>query len=211
MAIQDLSLAEYEAMRTDAVVTAADHHGDKVLLLADGTYLKLFRVKRLLTSARLFPYWRRFQKNALRLTELGIPTLDVISVFRIAELDRTAVHYHPLPGVTLRELGGLDERRVAQFGEFIRRVHDKGVYLRSMHLGNVVLTPGDEMGLIDIADMRILRRSLSRRLRFRNFHHLCRYVDDRAEIALHIDTFLGGFPEEDQPRLRQMFEADSQD
>ena len=207
MSLKELSIEAYEAMRAGAVVTAADHHGDKVLLLTDGTYLKLFRVKRLLTSARLFPYWRRFQKNSVRLTRLGIPTLSVIDVYQIPGLNRTAVHYHPLPGVTLRELGGLDESRVLQFGEFIRRVHDKGVYLRSMHLGNVVLTPEDELGLIDIADMRILRRSLSRRLRFRNFHHLCRYVEDRDEIAQHLDAFLGGFPIEDQSRLRQMFEG----
>lgn len=205
MALKELSLADYEAMRRDALVTAADHHGDKVLRLVDGTYLKMFRVKRLFTSARVFPYWQRFEKNALRLTTLHVPTFKVIQAYNIPELARTGVHYEPLPGVTMRELGVLDEARVVQFGHFLRGLHDKGVYLRSLHLGNVVLTPDDTLGLIDIADMRIFRRSLSRRLRFRNFNHLCRYVEDRAMVARHLDAFLSVFDERDRPRLTKMF------
>ena len=54
--MKSLTNEEYLAMRAGADVTAADEYGDKVLLLRDGTYLKLFRVKRLFTSARFFPY-----------------------------------------------------------------------------------------------------------------------------------------------------------
>ena len=60
----ELTKKEYESFRFGAQVIAGDQHGDKVLLLADGTYLKLFRIKRLVTSARFSPYWRRFARNA---------------------------------------------------------------------------------------------------------------------------------------------------
>ena len=70
----ELSQKKYELWRSGAEVTAADQFGDKVLHLEDGTYLKLFRIKRLFSSARLFPYWRRFASNANRLAELGVLT-----------------------------------------------------------------------------------------------------------------------------------------
>ncbi len=42
--MKSLTNKEYLEMRAGADVTAADEYGDKVLLLKDGTYLKLFRV-----------------------------------------------------------------------------------------------------------------------------------------------------------------------
>lgn len=189
--MQVLTQEKYELWSAGAEVTASDNHGDKVLLLADGTYLKLFRIKRLITSARLFPYWRRFVRNADRLTELGVPTLSVREIYDIPHLGRTAVHYDPLAGKTLREIDTLDARLVAQLGRFVTSLHERGVYLRSLHLGNVVQTPDGILGLIDIADMRIKSRALSRRLRVRNYHHLCRYDQDRVRLVAHVDDFLG--------------------
>ncbi len=201
--MKQLSEQQYLAMREGADVTAADHYGDKVLRLADGTYLKLFRVKRLFTSARIFPYSSRFVKGAEKLKALGVPTLDVIEIFRINHLKRTAVHYNPLPGHTLRELPvPFDDALAKQFGSFIRDLHDKGVYLRSMHLGNVVLTPEGELGLIDIADMRIFKRSLPDRLRLRNFDHLARYDEDRKTVATQAESFLSAFEPAFAEKLR---------
>src|SRR5690606_11004632 len=123
----------------------ADSHGEKVLLLADGSFLKLFRRKRLLSSALLWPYARRFASNARQLARLGVPTLQVIALYRLQEPARHLVHYRPLPGVTLRQI-----RRDAlpcpaqlfeQLGGFVARLHQQGVYFRSIHLGNIVLTP----------------------------------------------------------------------
>lgn len=197
--------AAYRQLREQADVIAADQFGDKVLKLANGNYLKLFRVKHLVTSARLFPYWRRFYKNTLRLTKLGIPTLSVIEVLKLPHLDRTAVHYQPLPGNTLREVGPLDAALVAQLGAFIRHCHNNGVFLRSLHLGNVVQTPAGELGLIDVADMRVYPWPLISQQRFRNYYHLCRYEEDRLRILPHLDTFVEQFNVNHQNRLREMF------
>jgi tRNA A-37 threonylcarbamoyl transferase component Bud32 len=202
--VETLTEDAYTHLREGAEVLAADEHGDKVLLLADGTYLKMFRVKRLFTSARLFPYWRRFQVNAEKLAELGIPTLKVKEVYRVPHLDRTAVHYDALPGETLRQVKRFDADLAARLGEFIRELHDKGVYLRSMHLGNVVLTPEGRLGLIDVADMRVKSSPLSNQLRFRNFHHLCRYTEDRKVIEPFAESFLAAFDDAIVPRYRRM-------
>lgn len=200
-----LSKQDYDILKSGAEVTAADAHGEKVLHLADGSYLKLFRVKRLITSARLFPYWRRFIDNAEKLQQLGVPTLKVVDVFQLPELKRTAVHYLPLPGDTIRELGSLDETLAGQIGQFISDLHDKGVYHRSMHLGNVVLSPQGELGLIDIADMRIHGRPLSETKRRRNLKHLARYEQDRAALEMHLAEFVGAFDERLKPAAIRMF------
>jgi tRNA A-37 threonylcarbamoyl transferase component Bud32 len=205
--MKSLTTQQYESLREACEVTALDGHGDKVLKLRDGTYLKLFRIKRLFTSARIFPYWQRFEKNAAKLDELGVPTLKVKEIFKLPDIDRTAVHYDPLPGRTLRELEQLNAELVGQLGRFIRELHDKGVYLRSMHLGNIVLTPDNQLGLIDIADMKIHGKSLSRGLRFRNFHHLCRYQDDRRLVAVHLPDFLAEFDESYRVKLNKMFQG----
>ena len=203
--MKSLTNEEYLEMRAGADVIAADDYGDKVLLLKDGTYLKLFRVKRLFTSARLFPYWRRFEKNSEALYSLGVPTLKVIESISLPELDRTAVHYEPLPGDILREVPDFDAALVTRLGAFIKQLHDKGVYLRSMHLGNVVLTPEGQLGLIDIADMKVYGGSLRKGLRLRNLHHLWRYEQDRRAISIYHQAFVSTFDAGYRDEASRMF------
>lgn len=179
--MKKLSKEGYLTLREGAKVIEADSHGDKVLLLTDGTYLKLFRVKRLLTSARFSPYSKRFAKNAKKLIKLGILTVNVNQLYRIPSIRRTAVHYYPLPGTALRKLpDGIDLILADKLGKFIRELHDKGIYFRSLHLGNIVLTPENKLGLIDISDMRVYGKTLPPKLRIRNFMHMSRYADDNA-------------------------------
>ncbi|MBM4182315.1 MAG: toluene tolerance protein [Betaproteobacteria bacterium] len=173
-----LDLQAYQTLRSGAQVIEADKLGDKVLRLADGTFLKLFRRKRLISSAAVFPYAERFAHNAAVLAARGIPCPRVIAVFRVTELKRDGVHYHPLPGITLRELvrGGLSTEQTARlrerFNAFVRGLHDQGLYFRSLHLGNVVLTPDDRLGLIDISDVRVHRKALSPFWRARNLRRM---------------------------------------
>ena len=168
----------YLAMRAGAAVLEADGFGDKVLRLADGTILKLFRRKRLFSSAAWSPYAQRFADHAEALHQRHIPAPVIIAVWRIPSIERDAVHYQPLAGKTLRAMlrEGLDPAiepgLKAAFTDFIIRLHEAGVYFRSLHLGNVVYTPDQEFGLIDISDARIGTRSLSKQLRARNLRRL---------------------------------------
>jgi tRNA A-37 threonylcarbamoyl transferase component Bud32 len=178
LALKTLTQQEYQAMSEGARVLEADPHGAKVLLLADGTILKLFRRKRLITSAMIFPYAARFAANARKLAALGVPVPEVIDVLRIPGLGRDAVHYRPLSGVTLRQLAGetlADERKRRlreAFNQLVVLLHDNGVYFRSLHIGNVIVTSDDRLGLIDFSDMRIYPWSLGSYLRRRNIQRL---------------------------------------
>ena len=181
-----LDQTAYAALRQGAVVLEQDGYGDKVLRLRDGRILKLFRRKRLLSSALWLPYAVRFARNAARLAEYGIPCPVVEAVYRIASVRRDAVLYQPLPGITLR--AWIRQPHTAddtlymkhQVRAFIAHLHQLGVYFRSLHMGNVILTPQGQLGLIDIADLRFFPAALNEKLCMRNLRKLSRYPEEKA-------------------------------
>lgn len=175
-----LPQAALNQMIEGAKVLEADSYGAKVYLLNDGNIVKVFRRKRLFSSALLRPYSKRFIDNASKLKKLGIPTLTVLAFYQLDEPGKTAVLYEPLPGKTLRQIAeknGFDwEDNLPKLIELIRRLHNAGVYFRSLHLGNIVITPQHEWGLIDVADMRFFKGPLSKTLARRNLQHFLRYI-----------------------------------
>jgi tRNA A-37 threonylcarbamoyl transferase component Bud32 len=183
--MQTLSKSGYDNLRQGAEVIEADGHGDKVLRLQDGSFLKLFRRKRLISSAAIWPYAKRFADNAAMLNSLNLPCPQVMQVYRIKELQRDIVHYQPLPGRTLRQLesGELTSDIFSALGSFIATLHRQGIYFRSLHLGNIVLTPEGRMGLIDLADLQKNDHALSKIKRLRNFKHLLRDKRDRKVLS----------------------------
>ncbi|CAN1595470.1 phosphotransferase [Pseudomonas sp. B21-028] len=195
--MQKLDHNSYLSLREGANVLEADRKGEKVLRLTDGSILKLFRRKRLLTSALWAPYAERFADNCQTLRERGIECPQVRQVYRIPDIERDAVHYDPLPGRTLRQLldaEGHDDLR-ARLGAFVAQLHQAGIYFRSAHLGNLVLTPENTLGLIDIADLRAYPKPLRKSLRLRNFKHMLRYRQDREWLLKDnqfLEHYLGG-------------------
>lgn len=181
--MQTISHEDYVALKKNAKVIEYDLHGEKVIQLANGNYLKLFRRKRLLSSAAWYPYAQRFADNAQALKERRIACPEVEAVYRIPSIQRDAVLYRPLSGNTLRELirtqhamPGLAKLLVT----FVSQLHDKGVYFRSLHLGNIVFMSNNSFGLIDIADLKLKNRPLSKYHRCRNLMQLRRNPQDRA-------------------------------
>nr|WP_288357737.1 toluene tolerance protein [uncultured Pseudomonas sp.] len=163
-----------------AQVLEEDSLGPKVYKLRDGNFLKLFRRKRLISSALLKPYSDRFCRNAERLLELGIPTLTPLELYRLEDVSLSAVLYRPLAGQTLKDIylsapEGFKKHLPRLIG-FVRSLHRNGVYFRSLHLGNIVLTPQGTLGLIDIADLSFQRRPLSKAKAKRNLAHFSRLL-----------------------------------
>ncbi|MCE5981068.1 MULTISPECIES: serine/threonine-protein kinase [unclassified Pseudomonas] len=175
-----LPQVDFNQLILGAQVLEADSYGAKVYLLTDGNVLKLFRRKRLISSALLRPYSRRFIDNALQLEKLGIPTLKVLKYHKLNSPGMTAVLYRPLPGETLRQLSrdpGFNwQQNLPELVILVQRLHQLGIYFRSLHLGNIVVTPEHQWGLIDVADMRFLRAPLSARMVRRNVQHFARYI-----------------------------------
>lgn len=184
---------KYKNTTSRAKVLSHDRFGTKVLQLKDHSILKLFRTKRLISSARIYPYSQRFKHNASRLSRLGVPTVSVLDSFKIPHIRRTAVRYKPLRGRTLRDylrdhsITGDVSKRLSRF---MAQLHRTGVYFRSIHFGNIVVMDDGGFGLIDISDMKIKSRGLSFRRRLRNFRHFTRYDVDRKLIQPMLNQFL---------------------
>src|SRR5690606_10077469 len=152
--------------------------------LPDGILLKIFRSRRTPLLARLRPDARRFAERASRLQELAIATP---SIRECAWIDRdkavSACLYQPLAGQPLdklfREQRAEFDRLLPQLAAYILKLHRLGIYFRSLHLGNILLTPDGGFGLIDFLDLRFKGRPLGRMLVRRNFQHLQRYLQRR--------------------------------
>lgn len=183
--MRTLTQSEFKRLSSNASVIELDGLGPKVLKLTDGSFLKLFRKRSLFSRETLKPYAKRFAENSARLKQLGFSSPKIIGVYWLVDpINKTAVHYWPLPGETLRQtLGNSDTKRRQQlielFGELLANLHTNGVYFRSVHLGNVLLKPDGQLGLIDLADMRIGRFALSSSKRQRNLKHMQRYSEDQ--------------------------------
>ncbi|QQD28225.1 polymerase [Pseudomonas simiae] len=196
--VQNLQPEGFNQLCADAHVIEADGLGPKVLRLADGRFLKVFRPRRWYTSGSFYPYSERFASNAEQLRTLGIPTPQILGLYRLPDAS-SAVSYSPLPGLTLRQaLQSLDnslrESLIERFGQFMAQLHERGVYFRSLHLGNVLLMDDGEFGLIDIADLRIYPSPLRNALRQRNLRHMQRYPQDRAWLfETHFEQLAKGY------------------
>lgn len=190
-----LSAADFSTLIHNAKILEQDGFGPKVYHLSDGNMLKLFRRKRLFSSALLRPHSQRFCYNAECLEARGIRTLKPLRLYRLENPAWTAVLYSPLPGETLSKLlreGALTwSATIPELATFIYNLHQNGIYFRSLHLGNIVRTPDAQLGLIDIADMKIHRRPLSKHLVQRNREHFEKYL--RKEGMLFDSSQLWAF------------------
>lgn len=188
--MEKLSEADYQRLRAGAEVLEQDGFGEKVLLLADGRILKLFRRKRLFSSALYYPYAQRFADNARKLAAIGVPVPAVEKVWRIPSIARDAVLYAPLPGNSLRKMLGEGlsaERKQAwrtQLSQLVAHLFDHGMIFRSLHTGNVIVMPEGQMGLIDFSDMRFYRAPLGPRRRARGIRKMLATEGEWLDTAI---------------------------
>lgn len=164
-------------------VLEKDSNGPKVVRLLDGAILKIFRSRHPL-RAQIRPEARRFTDNAEHLQRLGIRTPIITDCYWIDRRHAvSACLYKPLPGISLERLF-LDGPEtfvtlIPKLSGYIRKLHQSGIYFRSLHLGNILLTPDGDFGLIDFLDIRFKGRPLKSTQIKRNFKHLQNYLQRR--------------------------------
>lgn len=210
--MKTLCVTELEALLQNAQVIESDGFGLKVARLESGDFLKIYRRKRLISSSLWTLPAQRFADNARQLKALGIACPEIVELLLIAEKQLNAVQYQPLPGETLRNhwrqvSDGQRATEVRRFGAFLARLHQSGVYFRSLHLGNVLLLPDGSLGLIDLSDMKIEKHPLSPWKRKRNIQHILRYPEDTAWLTrLHRQEWIEGYAQHCDARHAASFE-----
>lgn len=214
-----LSLAAYQQLIDGSTLLREDLHGPKVYQASDGRIVKLFRVKRWLSSAMLYPYSLRFKHNALRLRRRGFTCVQVDEVFACLAIRRHGIVYQRLEGEPLDELlladGALALEIYREYAAYIARLHAHKVYFRSLHPGNVLRLADGSYGLIDVGDVRFPWLPLSAARRRRNFRHLLRSEEFHAVLQRYpaadfVDAYLAAcaLPAAGGERLRVELMAD---
>ncbi len=194
-----ISEEDYSKLIEGARLLEADGHGPKVFLTVDKKICKLFRTKRTFSSALLYPYAQRFADNAAALVDKKIPCVNITGVFNAPHISRNIVIYDFMEGETLRDVLREDfsMQLIEQLAGFIARLHQQGVYFRSLHFGNVVIMPSQEFGLIDVSDMKVSKKSLGLAKRVRNFKAMMRYEEDVAYLDRYgFDKFINLYLQE---------------
>lgn len=198
--MEKISQKRYQSLIKGTLLLEEDAFGVKVLDTGKGEIIKLFRRKRLISTALFFPYAYRFVANAKKLKQLNIPTVIINQLLSCPSIKRHLVIYQKLEGELLRTVlsqsFGQSADSYEKFGCFIAQLHQKGVYFRSAHLKNILVLPDNEFGLIDISDMQIKRHPLNQSLRLRNFSHILRYQEDKDLIRSQLDAFISGYTNE---------------
>lgn len=182
----------------------------KVFESKDGCIVKLFHQRKLLSSNRINPYGKRFADNAKQLIARGIHSMEIEFCKRLQGSMTYVVKYKKIPGVDVREK--LQENPPALFwqnlAKFIAELHEKGIFFRGIHLGNIVVLKNQEFALIDISRVKFYKKPLSIQNRWRNLNHLVNYRDDEHRFRAFGKTeFLNYYfahtklTEKDQQRL----------
>lgn len=192
-----LSSDVLESMLIGGEVLEQDERGYKVIKLQTGDILKIFRVRRKISGARIYSHARRFMRNAERLQKLGVNTVVCKQLYHFDDSTDSAVLYAPLAGYTLKQLLQaqlLNQDMARALGVFIARLHQLGIHFRSLHMGNILVIPDGQYGLIDISDMNIYPWPLFCNTRVRNFRHLCRYPEDIQRLGkINWESMLEGY------------------
>lgn len=175
-------------------VLEKDSHGPKVIRLDTGLLLKIFRSRRTPFLARLAPEAERFAQHAKTLQERNIKAPRIRECYWLDQRHAvSACLYEPLAGTSLEHLFNHARNEfdalLPSLARFIKQLHMKGVYFRSLHLGNIIYTE-NSFGLIDFLDIRFRARPLSKSLVDRNFSHLKNYLNRRKVRDFPLQTLL---------------------
>lgn len=176
-----VSAQEWENWLAGGEVLEQDGRGPKVIRLSAEQIIKVFRPRRRLWLSRLFPQATRFERSAVQLLNLGIQVPHVQECFWLdMPQSISGCSYIPLPGRSLEQIylksRSEFEGLLSAFAAFIYALHQRGIYFRSLHLGNVLQLPDGSFGLIDFLDIHFKRKPLGQRLVARNLLHLRSYL-----------------------------------
>jgi len=172
-------------LRNTGEVLVRRKNGPTLLRHSDGDLSKIWSAKpSLLSSSFFYPYASRFIQNARRLLKMGIPTPKISGYFLEPTTGVRIVRYAPLPGLSVRDTLHASKASFAwwDLAHFLHSIHRKGVYFRSIHLGNIIHLGHSKFGLIDFTDVTFYRSPISLKRRAHNIHFIYKYQEDRHKM-----------------------------
>lgn len=148
----------------------------KMVLTSQGEFLKFFYDVPGIHRSSLKPKAKLFTQNSETLNRLGFVAPNVTRLAHCPEERAWMVIYKRLPGDDLRVLGNASH--LEAMPEYLARLHQKGVYFRGIHLGNVLFQGAADYALIDTSGMAIWPMPLTIWQRLRNLGRLLSFPED---------------------------------
>lgn len=138
----------------------------RVLETKDGNIIKLFYQNK--------KAFLNFCKNADYLLNHEILAPRISEVFYYADLNVYLVIYKKMSGDNVRAMIQKDNNReiLNNIAVFIAKLHQKGIFFRSLHLENLICQSANIFSLIDIADVYFKPKPLNAFIRYRNLRHM---------------------------------------
>lgn len=197
----------FTTLISNSNVLERDGKGIKVVETVNQDIVKLFRLKRIYSSAFFSPYALRFLKNARKLQTKGIETVAVKKIEYCLSEQRHILTYKKITGQSIKELltkDGKDTELIKKLISFIASLHEKGVYFRSLHAGNIIVSHNGEMALIDIADLKVYPWSLTTNQRIRNWRHFLKYTFEKRVVnSFGLELFFDAYVNDTHLSQRQ--------
>ena len=190
----------------------------KVLFHENGVVTKIWKKRpRIFSSARFYPYDSRFVSHAELLQNKGIVTPKILFHGRLLNPSLRFVQYERLPGESVREVLSSNTKDInwMDLASFFCTLHDKGIFFRSIHFGNIIQLGGKAFGLIDFTDVTFYGHSLNLKQRARNLSFPLRYVEDVESMQGSSDPNLiacylqlSSYPREDEKKFKRLINHD---
>lgn len=179
----------------------------KVCRTPDGFIIKWFYPRPGISTDKIFPYAKRFIRHSLQLEQKGIESVQVQAWLYDPQTSAHIILYPALEGMTVRDAmtTELATQVMDGFVDYVVDMHERGVFFRGIHLGNVLVReveqgegeiPGLAYSLIDITDCRVKHNKLNRWERVRNLKHLfSNLVDNEIYTAYGVQRFIDRYIE----------------
>lgn len=197
--MQVLTREAYDRLVEGARVLERQDEGLSALRTPEGQIIKIWQRRAGLSSDRVKPYSQRFRINCEELNRRGIVAPVISAEYELEDTGEHLLCYQEIPGTSLRELAEEARLPIMDLAAFYAELHQKGIFFRSIHLGNVLHLVPDGFGLIDVTDTRFSRKPLSLRKRAENMGYAWAYRGDyayfdaevRARLLAYYETAAG--------------------
>lgn len=163
-------------------LTNAKDLGYEKTWLKGSNVIKIFNTRGLILSGFVRSFSSRIIHNVHKLKKLDIPSLEITAELLFQYVKRgSGVVYKFISGCSVRDLpkNAITKDLVINLAEFIAEFHQKGIYFRAMHLGNIIYD-NKRFSLIDVAKIHFYPWPLFIFTRARAFRRLFKYKNDIA-------------------------------
>lgn len=155
-----------------------------LLLTSEQEVVKFFYRRKLISTSIFSPQAKRFRANSIRLKQIGITAPEVSELIFCPEIPVHLAFYQYLKGDDFRVLCSKNNHPcIDKLPSYMAMLHEKGVYFRAIHLGNVLQLDENELALVDISDLTFRSGQLTTFQRARNIAHLFNSSEDKLFLA----------------------------